>query len=84
MKRMATGNPYREVMPRVRAARRRRALHRSSLAPQNRMDDGSNMSDLGSVAGRKRPVFGAYKGRFSVGPEFFEPLSEEDVVAWGR
>jgi hypothetical protein len=33
---------------------------------------------------RKRRVFGAYKGKFSVGPEFFEPLSPEELKAWGE
>ena len=26
--------------------------------------------------------FGALRGRFSVGPEFFEPLPEEELAAW--
>jgi prevent-host-death family protein len=26
--------------------------------------------------------FGALRGIISVGPEFFEPLSEEDLAAW--
>ena len=26
--------------------------------------------------------FGAYKGSVSVGPEFFEPLPEEELDAW--
>jgi hypothetical protein len=29
-------------------------------------------------------VFGAYKGKFSVGPEFFEPLSPDELKAWGE
>jgi hypothetical protein len=32
----------------------------------------------------KRRVLGAYKGKFSVGPEFFEPLSPEELKAWGE
>jgi hypothetical protein len=35
-------------------------------------------------AKRKRRVFGAYKGKFTVGPEFFEPLSREELKAWGE
>jgi prevent-host-death family protein len=26
--------------------------------------------------------FGALRGKFSVGPEFFEPLSEDELAAW--
>lgn len=26
--------------------------------------------------------FGALRGQFSVGPEFFEPLPEEELAAW--
>ncbi|MFY9657041.1 MAG: type II toxin-antitoxin system Phd/YefM family antitoxin [Methylocystis sp.] len=26
--------------------------------------------------------FGAYKGSVSVGPEFFEPLPEQELTAW--
>ncbi|HLY46279.1 MAG TPA: hypothetical protein VKQ73_11920 [Stellaceae bacterium] len=31
--------------------------------------------------GSKR-AFGALKGQFSVGPEFFEPLPEDELAAW--
>ena len=31
---------------------------------------------------KRRP--GALKGILSVGPEFFEPLSEEELKAWGE
>ena len=26
--------------------------------------------------------FGRYRGQFTVGPEFFEPLSDEELDAW--
>jgi antitoxin (DNA-binding transcriptional repressor) of toxin-antitoxin stability system len=26
--------------------------------------------------------FGALRGKFSVGPEFFEPLPEDELAAW--
>lgn len=29
----------------------------------------------------KRPL-GLYKGQFEIGPEFFEPLPEEDLALW--
>jgi prevent-host-death family protein len=28
--------------------------------------------------------FGAMRGKIIIGPEFFEPLSEEDLEAWER
>lgn len=31
----------------------------------------------------KRRKLDIMKGAFAVGPEFFEPLSEEDLRAWG-
>jgi len=32
--------------------------------------------------GKKGRTFGAYKGVVGVGPEFFEPLPEEELAAW--
>lgn len=34
--------------------------------------------------GPKYRKFGAYKGRFSIGPEFFEPLPDDELRAWGE
>jgi hypothetical protein len=34
------------------------------------------------VPGVHKP--GAWKGKLVVGPEFFEPLPEEELRAWGR
>jgi antitoxin (DNA-binding transcriptional repressor) of toxin-antitoxin stability system len=31
----------------------------------------------------KRPL-GLYKGQFEIGPEFFEPLPEEELALWER
>lgn len=31
---------------------------------------------------RRRRRFGALRGTISVGPEFFEPLPEEELAAW--
>jgi prevent-host-death family protein len=31
----------------------------------------------------KRP-FGLYKGEFEVGPEFFEPLPDDELELWGE
>ena len=33
------------------------------------------------TAPKKRP-FGLYKGEFEVGPEFFEPLPDDELEAW--
>jgi prevent-host-death family protein len=35
---------------------------------------------IGPVAGKRQP--GALKGKLLVGPEFFEPLPDEEVAAW--
>ena len=40
--------------------------------------------DLAASAGRPRRRFGAFAGKFTIGPEFFEPLSEEERRAWGE
>ena len=37
-----------------------------------------------SGGSRPRRQFGAFKGRFSLGPEFFEPLSEQERRSWGE
>ena len=36
--------------------------------------------------GRARPqrVFGSMKGRLTIPPEFFEPLPEDELEAWGQ
>jgi prevent-host-death family protein len=35
---------------------------------------------IADVKGRRQP--GALRGKFRVGPEFFEPLSEEELADW--
>jgi prevent-host-death family protein len=35
---------------------------------------------IGEVKGRRQP--GALRGKFQVGPEFFEPLPAEELSAW--
>ena len=38
---------------------------------------------LVSIKPAKRPrVFGALKGKVAVGPEFFEPLPDDELAAW--
>ena len=31
---------------------------------------------------RPKRVFGAYKGQFDIGPEFFEPLPDDELALW--
>lgn len=31
-----------------------------------------------------RRTFGRFKGAFAIGPEFFEPLPDEELRAWGE
>jgi hypothetical protein len=33
---------------------------------------------------KPKRVFGSMKGQFTVGPEFFEPMSEEELALWYR
>jgi prevent-host-death family protein len=33
--------------------------------------------------GKKKRMPGSMKGKFSVGPEFFEPLSDDELSDWG-
>lgn len=35
-------------------------------------------------AGKPRRQFGAFAGRFTIGPEFFEPVSDDDRRAWSE
>jgi len=34
------------------------------------------------IAPKPRRMFGSMKGQFTVGPEFFEPMSEEELALW--
>ena len=33
-------------------------------------------------APKKKRVFGAYKGLMSIGPEFFDPLPDDELALW--
>ena len=35
---------------------------------------------IGAVKGKRQP--GSLKGKLEIGPEFFEPLSEEELSRW--
>ena len=37
---------------------------------------------LVALAPKPKRVFGSMKGQFTVGPEFFEPMSEEELALW--
>ena len=40
------------------------------------------LTALRDARGRRKP--GLMKGKFKVGPEFFEPLPQEELDAWGQ
>lgn len=35
---------------------------------------------VGAVKGKRQP--GSWKGKFALGPEFFEPMSEAELAEW--
>ena len=35
---------------------------------------------IGAVKGKRQP--GRWKGKFEIGPEFFDPLPEDELAAW--
>jgi len=37
---------------------------------------------LVSVSPKPKRVFGSMKGQLTVGPEFFEPMSEDELALW--
>jgi len=43
---------------------------------------GKPVVKLVSLASKPKRVPGRWKGRFTVGPEFFEPMSEEEFALW--
>jgi prevent-host-death family protein len=40
------------------------------------------VAKLVPLAPKPKRVFGSMKGQFTVGPEFFEPMSEEELALW--
>ena len=44
----------------------------------------SKQRENGGDIKKPRRQFGAFAGKFSIGPEFFEPMSDEDRRAWGE
>ena len=39
---------------------------------------------LVSIAPKPKRVFGSMRGQFKIGPEFFEPLPDEELDLWYR
>jgi prevent-host-death family protein len=37
---------------------------------------------LVAIAPKPKRVFGSMKGQFTIAPEFFEPMSEEELALW--
>ena len=40
------------------------------------------VAKLVPIAPKPKRVFGSMRGQFTVGPEFFEPMSEEELDLW--
>jgi prevent-host-death family protein len=40
------------------------------------------VAKLVPITAKPKRVFGSMKGQFTVGPEFFEPMSEEELALW--
>lgn len=40
------------------------------------------VAKLTAVAPKPKRVFGALKGKFEIGPEFFDPLPPDELDAW--
>ncbi|WP_336485825.1 hypothetical protein [Methylobacterium nigriterrae] len=59
------------------------AIEREAEALASALDAEAS-SDPARRSARKPRRFGAFAGKFRIGPEFFEPLSEEERRAWGE
>ncbi len=46
--------------------------------------DGKPVARLVPFAPKGKRKFGALRGKLTVGPEFFEPLHEDELAAWGE
>ena len=42
------------------------------------------VAKLVPIAPKPKRVFGALRGKFEIGPEFFEPLPPDELEAWGQ
>ena len=42
------------------------------------------VAKLVPITAKPKRVFGALRGRFEIGPEFFEPLPPDELEAWGQ
>jgi len=43
---------------------------------------GKPIARLVPITPKVEPVFGALRGKLTVGPEFFEPLPEDELTGW--
>lgn len=46
--------------------------------------DGKPVAKLVPIASAGKRKFGTMRGKIAIGPEFFEPLPEEELAAWDR
>lgn len=44
--------------------------------------DGKPVAKLVPIAPKGKREFGSLRGKLTVGPEFFEPLPEDELAAW--
>jgi prevent-host-death family protein len=42
------------------------------------------VAKLVPIGPKAKRVFGALRGKISIGPEFFEPLPPDELAAWGQ
>ena len=42
------------------------------------------VAKLVAISPKPKREFGAMRGQISIGPEFFEPLPEEELDSWGQ
>ena len=42
------------------------------------------VAELVPIAPKAQRKFGAMRGKISIGPEFFEPLPDDELVVWER
>ena len=46
--------------------------------------DSKPVAKLVAVPQKPKPQFGRLRGKVKVGPEFFEPLPDDELRAWGE
>jgi antitoxin (DNA-binding transcriptional repressor) of toxin-antitoxin stability system len=61
--------------------RGRRRVPTAKLVPLGPTFPAGEVTSFPKFKGGKRPI-GLYKGQFDIGPEFFEPLPDEELEWW--